>query len=858
MLIIFSILIPISLSLTPEWNLSSSGVELLSSKDTYEYVTYSNTFDGGIELKMKRRITRLSNGNIEVKKIISLGKEEKEVPSINSFDNIQSSHNVSGNVIICPYGGDHPYNYSNLERLKISGTDDDQFQRNWDLKCIYHKKSKIFFVVYSRKTPVYIFYTKNINKNYWNPISTGTELYDYKLSDKLLGNENNEIPIIFYSKIGKEGIIFSDNNIVIGEKYIGLKSKNLLNTSLTTTKGFMKNNTNNFYFVSYNDTKIFYTGYINTTVDDDFHYINSTVKYNNNSSPFNFSSEVTNLEIDFIFRNKFIYYRLVNENKYYHGIIDIELHKIIFNTKEIINKFIPYSDKAMLAITPDKAYIICAYKIDGNCTDYCPGGNYIINPNGNTCGLSCDDNQYRFISDNTCIDNCNENIYIIYKENDEKKCGMCKDFYKDKPYKFINGTNCYSSIPEGAIIKDNISNLMECDEKEGYYFENETCYKKINCFHSCKECSEESITEYDQKCTKCKDNYVFQNGNCLNNCSERYGIIDGECQECKDTSCDIFYINSCNCSKCKEHFYLIENNCLECDENCENCFSESNNCTSCNTSSFLFNGQCLSCTPCNEKEDNSCKCLSCSMGHFLQNGRCQKCSDNCQLCENITYCNSCEIGYALNINNNTCSRCHNNCESCSSPSINDTEQNCLSCNNNLFLYENNCVEECKDGLYTNEQNKICEKCNEHCKTCDEGGEPNDEHCSSCDINSTYKYLVNATGFPKNCVIECPNGTIENNEICVLKKQEPEPEPEQEQEPEQEKKKEKEQETQGNEKNEKNYSAVIISTSVVGGVIIIAAVILIVYFCHKRRKKNINFDEDENELMKNMGAEMEQL
>ena len=854
MLIIFFIFIPVSLSFTQEWNLTTSGIDLLSSTNEYDYIVYQHQ-----KLIMKRIITGKNNEEIKVKNIIYKSNNEDEKKDVTLlFDNIQSSNYISTDLVICPYGNKHPYFYESLNPLIPNHIPDAQSIISWDLKCLWHSASLMLYISYFEKNKLTVSYTP-YSKYKWDYMIFKHELLDFKLDNKTKDGNLVDISIISYYREDKKMLKLYEGKINIKtHEYEATNNYPIINIPVSNIKGYIKTNTSNFYFVAYNDTKVFYTGYVNTTINEDFLIVKKNLIFNNATSPFNLSDEVDIVKIDFIFRNKFIYYILKNKNEniYYHGIIDIELHKIIFNTKEIINKFIPYSDKAMLAITPDKAYIICAYKIDGNCTDYCPGGNYIINPNGNTCGHSCDDNQYRFISDNTCIDKCNESIYIIYKENDEKKCGTCKDFYKDKPYKFINGTNCYSSIPEGAIIKDNISNLMECDES--YYFENETCYKKINCFHSCKECSEESTTEYDQKCTKCKDNYVFQNGNCLNNCSERYGIIDGECQECKDTSCDIFYINSCNCSKCKEHFYLIENNCLECDENCENCFSESNNCTSCNTSSFLFNGQCLSCTPCNEKEDNSCKCLSCSMGHFLQNGRCQKCSDNCQLCENITYCNSCEIGYALNINNNTCSRCHNNCESCSSPSINDTEQNCLSCNNNLFLYENNCVEECKDGLYTNEQNKICEKCNEHCKTCDEGGEPNDEHCSSCDINSTYKYLVNATGFPKNCVIECPNGTIENNEICVLKKQEPEPEQEQEQEPEQEKKKEKEQETQGNEKNEKNYSAVIISTSVVGGVIIIAAVILIVYFCHKRRKKNINFDEDENELMKNMGAEMEQL
>ena len=62
-------------------------------------------------------------------------------------------------------------------------------------------------------------------------------------------------------------------------------------------------------------------------------------------------------------KNKFIYYKLKNKNNdiYYHGIIDIELNKIIFNTNETITTFIPYSNMAMLAITPKTVYRICTY-----------------------------------------------------------------------------------------------------------------------------------------------------------------------------------------------------------------------------------------------------------------------------------------------------------------------------------------------------------------------------------------------------------------------------------------------------------------------------------------------------------------
>ena len=829
MLIILSILISISVSLTPEWDLTSAK-DLLSPNNTYEYTVYSRVFEFNKKLKMIRRIEK-KNGIINTTNIVFFDNDEngKEV----LFDNIQDSHRVFGRYLVCPYGRYHPYDVSTGEFLIPDGADT---KGDWDLKCIFHSKSQIFFVGYLGKVHLNLFYT-NDKKFYWEKkLSFYGQVYDFKLDNE---TKDGKISTISYLKVYGEKLVFSDSCIYIDDDN-PLNSHGLIDIPFKKTKGFMRTNTNNFYFVTYNDTNIFYTGYTNTTIGDDFLLKNISLIFNNKASPFDFPDEVEIQEINFIFRNKFIYYKLKNKNEniFYHGIIDIELHKIIFNTKENITSFIPYSDKEMLAITPTNAYIICTYNNSGNCTDYCPEG-YNIDPSGNTCGVSCPDGQYKFISNETCIKNCPISIYIIRG----KKCGFCKDFYEDKPYKLINGTVCYSydSKPEGSIIYDENLKLLKCNEDENYYFKDEICYKKIKCHENCEECTEESKDDLNQKCSKCKKDFVLEKGNCLSNCSKGYGLKDDECQECENNFCSIFPINSCNCSKCLEHYYLAENNCYQCDQNCKNCFNEKNNCTSCYNSSFLFNGQCLPCTQCKEKETNSCKCLSCKDGYFLENGQCQKCSDNCQICENNTYCNICFNGYAININNNTCSKCHENCESCSTPSYNETEQKCLSCKNtSQFLYESNCVNECGDGLYEDKQNKKCEKCNKHCKTCDAGEELNNEHCSSCEINSEYKYLVDATGFSKNCVHECPNGTILKNEKCVLNNEE--------------------KETDNKEKNEKNYSVIIISTSVAGGVVIIVAVILIIYFCNKKKKKNINIDvdKDENELMKNMGAEMEQL
>ena len=89
MLIIFFILIPISLSFTPEWNLTSSGINLLSSTNKYEYIVYQNKNLRKKNLTMIRTIT-LNNGITKVKNIIYYDEQQRDVT--NHFDNIQNSN----------------------------------------------------------------------------------------------------------------------------------------------------------------------------------------------------------------------------------------------------------------------------------------------------------------------------------------------------------------------------------------------------------------------------------------------------------------------------------------------------------------------------------------------------------------------------------------------------------------------------------------------------------------------------------------------------------------------------------------------------------------------------------------------
>ena len=109
----------------------------------------------------------------------------------------------------------------------------------------------------------------------------------------------------------------------------------------------------------------------------------------------------------------------------------------------------------MLAITSETAYEICVIKQDGSCIDSwgCTSTNYnyIVDLEGNKCDTSCPDGKVLLIRENMCNDTCDESIYILY---DDSQCGLCKQFYSDRPYKLIGASNCLAEtdIPEGAEV----------------------------------------------------------------------------------------------------------------------------------------------------------------------------------------------------------------------------------------------------------------------------------------------------------------------------------------------------------------------------------------------------------------------
>ena len=124
---IILLLFSICYSVIPNWNLTKSSKDLLSSSDHYEYVIY-HKYQYKIDLKMIKNITK-SEGNITSSNYIIINNDKpKKVP----FDNIESFYNLFGGIIICPIGTYHPYNLINESFLPPPSFFDNE--GTWDLK----------------------------------------------------------------------------------------------------------------------------------------------------------------------------------------------------------------------------------------------------------------------------------------------------------------------------------------------------------------------------------------------------------------------------------------------------------------------------------------------------------------------------------------------------------------------------------------------------------------------------------------------------------------------------------------------------------------------------------------------------
>ena len=485
-----------------------------------------------------------------------------------------------------------------------------------------------------------------------------------------------------------------------------------------------------------------------------------------------------------------------------------------------------------------------------NCDDNCK----TCEGSANKC-RSCKDGYYLDINTNTCI-KCSPPCKTC---SSETSCLSCIDKYfniNDKCYKCnmdckttINGCKC-ATCNDGYYLSN--YQCKRCDDncetcegsgdyclscKDGLFIQKNKCYI---CDKNCRTCEGN-----DKNCIDCNSGAFLYGNECLNCatscttfdqdeckcliCNKNYQNFRSQCLSCPSLTlpCLSYKINTCNCNSCQNGFYLDNdsNICNKCDNNCKTCEKKANLCTNCSDNYFLDNNHCYKCTECKEKQDNSCKCISCKDGTYLnKQHQCANCTNTCKKCEEFqSKCTDCYEGYFLK--DNQCVPCFNRCKKCDSHSENMYNQHCISCLDNYVYLDGNCLEECPEGYYLEENEKICQKCNEHCGTCIIKGNEQNENCLSCNGTSKYKYLVNATGFGNNCVNACPSGTkLSANNTCVLSVLNSDEE--------------------NNKENIKNL--VVIISSSISGLVIIGIAIYLIYLWKKKKEtelpKKVKYDE----------------
>ena len=767
-LLIYCFLIFSIFCVIPQWNLLNIG-EKLSDSLPYEYSLIHRSMYN-VELEMTRKIL-IEDGKLTYKNYLKVnyyGNNElyKEVP----FDFVESFYYINDNYIICPKGAHHPYNLNTGKYIKIPF--EKKGIQDWDMRCYKHENNGLtfFLVFYLMNGEKNLFYT-TYGEYSWGEMPTfSEELYDYKLeSNYYYNNLERQYPIMSLMKNGENltligKVIYLKNDgknqyIPPDSEYEKIESINRY------TQAYFDNYTNSFYYITYDNVDNFLSGYVITTnTDRKVNGYDWAKVTHNNITPFEFIDEVEIEEMNFMLYNKFVYYKIKdkNNNKIYHGVLDVIMNKVIFNTDEEINYFLPFSSNAMLAITPTAAYKICLYKSNGECVEDCD--KYNLDIDGNKCGSSsdCPENKKMLMPNKICIESC-DNTYLIEKEG---QCGLCKDLFpEEKPYKLINGTECMAEYEKKSMefINENLK-ILKC--KSGFKFENNECISDKKCHQNCLSCDEYSEDIEHQKCTSCIDGLYLEGENCKENCSEGYGKNeeDKTCIKCEYDLCESFISNTCDCEKCIGKYFLNSSNlCSSCDESCEECIDVFDKCTKCDNNHFLFENKCYNCpNNCSKTEQDSCKCLKCDKGFYVEKYICKNCINNCDECSDSTKCENCKEGFFVD-DEGICKDCPLNC--------NKTEPDsckCLKCDKGFYV-ENyickNCLancdtcsnstkcENCEEGYFVNDED-TCQSCSSNCKKT----EADSCKCSECDKGfHVDKYIC------KNCIINCD--TCSNSTKC---------------------------------------------------------------------------------------------
>ena len=436
---LFIIKLKTIISIIPLWNFTSSTIDLLSTENSYTYTIYTKTLDS-INIKLQKTISKSENSITEQNSIF-IGSYENIV----EWDDIESSYIYNGNIYICPRGKFHVYKFNtNLFELKPPSF---SYSGDWDLKCYNQAELGILFVAYTNNYNKFCGYY--YNREEWNEDTTILNgLYDFKWTTTT--TEQYTYPMISLvldgNYINLRAMKFKIEGTNINRPDAGSKG---ISNILSYSKAYFNKNNYNFYYITYDDFN-FYSGYNNINDIFDYTSVESISVSKNNESPLDFDYNFTIKQINFLNNTQYVFYEIYNneKNKTYHGIIDIILNKVIFNTDENIISFKPLTSNSMLAITNNSAYQICLIADNKKCIESCQTDNLFIDSQGpNFCGKNC--SNYILVPNEICINECDDNFFY---SNDSYHCGFCIYTNQTHPYKLLNTSGCLNLIPDDTYL----------------------------------------------------------------------------------------------------------------------------------------------------------------------------------------------------------------------------------------------------------------------------------------------------------------------------------------------------------------------------------------------------------------------
>ncbi|XP_055951488.1 extracellular matrix organizing protein FRAS1-like [Argiope bruennichi] len=351
----------------------------------------------------------------------------------------------------------------------------------------------------------------------------------------------------------------------------------------------------------------------------------------------------------------------------------------------------------------------------------------------------CTDQDKSATKDCTSLPGPKEKLNVHYKD----PCTICVN---EK-----NEQKCYSpKCPPCSSKSDSFLNDSCC-----YCFQ-ETCADEcLSCEdvnkNFCLDCKNRSKVLFQGKClTKCPDGYFSDENNecksCSSSCKTCFGNMTSQCSSCEKG----YYLQKGQCVKsCDPNFYASDGYCLECHESCLSCHGpNSSDCISCALSGQLLqNGTCVDeCIGHFYIADGYCLECNESCARCLKDGTCQYCEDNFYLEEEFCV-DECTPGYYKFLDA-YCLSCHDECQGCFGP----LPFQCTSCPFGQFLLQNSCVWDCGQGYFGDLGAGICGKCHPDCRAC--LGGPSKDKCLTCSSGYLLPYIGTHFG---SCVEECPTG-----------------------------------------------------------------------------------------------------